>query len=346
MKNFLKQHKIVTEWLKAIAITFVIVLGLRGCCFEITTVSSPSMENTLLTGDYLLINKISCGARLPQTLLSIPFVNQKWFSTALNLPYFRLFGNPNVNRNDVVVFNFPLEDDFPTDHKTYFVKRCVALPGDSLKIIDGLVYINNKQQDNLNDLKFNYHLKSNIILDSIFLSKYNLTEGGKISDNNDYSYSITIAIADSLKTKTFITEIKKNNEKKEMWDEYVFPFNEHYKWNVDNYGSVKIPAKGDTLILDSLNFCFYSRIISVYENNELKLNNDSVTINGVLTNTYIIKQNYYFMLGDNRHNSQDSRHWGFLPESHIIGKASRIVFSKNTLRNNTIRWHRLFSKIN
>jgi len=303
------------------------------------------MEKSLLTGDFMFINKLSYGPRLPKTLLSIPFVNQKFYSTLISLPYMRLFGSPDVERNDVIVFNYPIEDEHPVDHRTYFVKRCLAIAGDSLKIIDGLAYVNNQLTNNEEFLQFNYHIKSDTVLDSLFIAKYNLTEGGKISDNNDYSFTLTKELADTLRSKTFISVIEKNNEKKEMWDEFVFPFNEHYKWNVDNYGPVRIPAEGDTVRLDSTNLCLYERIITKYEGNTLKLKGDTIYINNVVTNTYVIQMNYYFMMGDNRHNSQDSRHWGFVPEDHIIGKATRIIYSNDKIKHTGVRWGRIFSGI-
>lgn len=303
------------------------------------------MEKSLLTGDYMFINKLSYGPRLVKTILSVPFVNQKYYSSLVSLPYLRLFGSPDVERNDVVVFNYPLDDEHPVDHRAYFVKRCVALPGDSFKIVDGFVYVNKKLIDKEETLQFNYHLKSERSLDSSFITHYELNEGGKISDNNDYSFTLTQDLADTLRSKTYITTIEKNKEKKEMWDEFVFPFNVHYKWNVDNYGALKIPAKGDTVQLDSLNLCIFERIISVYENNQLEIKNDSIFINGANQTFYVIQQNYYFMMGDNRHNSQDSRHWGFVPEDHIIGKATRIVFSIDKIYRKGVRWNRLFQGI-
>lgn len=345
MKKYIPTKQSIKEWFKAIAISFVCVVIVRSLFFEISPVSSPSMEKSLITGDYMFINKLSYGPRLLKTVFSFPFINQKYYSNFVSLPYMRLFGTPDIERSDIVVFNYPMEDEYPVDHRTYFVKRCVALPGDSFKIVDGLVYVNNKLMDDENNLQFNYHLKSDKVLDSAFAAHYNLIEGGKISDNNDYSYTLTKDLADTLISKTYISIVEKNNEKKEMWDEFVFPFNTHYKWNVDNYGSLKIPAKGDTITLDSLNLCIYERIITAYEGNTLELKTDSIYINGEYKNSYVIKQNYYFMMGDNRHNSQDSRHWGFVPEDHIIGKATFIIFSNDKLHGEGIRWNRCFQKI-
>jgi signal peptidase I len=250
-----------------------------------------------------------------------------------------------VERNDVVVFNYPQETEYPVDHRSYFVKRCVALPGDSLRIENGIVYVNGEASGNDGILQYNYHIKSDKLLDSAFIAHYQLNEGGKISDNNDYSFTLTNALADTLRSKTYITGIEKNTEKKEMWDEFVFPYNNHYKWNVDNYGTLRIPAEGDTVHLDSLNLCFFERIITLYEGNTLDLRHDSVFINNAYTSTYVIQQNYYFMMGDNRHNSQDSRHWGFVPEDHIIGKATRLIYSTDKLYHTGIRWERILKGI-
>ena len=177
MKKIIPTYKTLTEWLKAISISFCCVLIIRTFLFEISPVNSPSMEKSLLTGDFMLINKLSYGPRLPKTLLSIPFINQKLYSDLITLPYIRLFGSMDLERNDVVVFNYPQEDEFPVDHRTYFVKRCIGIPGDSIKIIDGTTYINNTQVNELETLQFNYHLKSDKKLDSNYIANYQLYEG-------------------------------------------------------------------------------------------------------------------------------------------------------------------------
>lgn len=345
MLKGLLNRRVLAEWAKALIISFLCVLFLRTFFFEISPVRSPSMEKSLLTGDFMLINKLSYGPRLPNTLLSLPFVNQRYYLDWINLPYLRLFGSPGVEHNDVVVFNYPQEDEFPVDHRSYFVKRCVALPGDTLSIEQGKVYVNGQFADNQSLLQYNYHIKSSVPIDSAFIERYQLYEGGKISDSNDYSFTLTDAMADTLRSKTFITGIEKNTEKTEMWDEFVFPFNSHYKWNVDHYGPLRIPARGDSVFLDTLNLCFFERIIRVYEGNTLELKNDSIFINDVFAPVYVVRQNYYFMMGDNRHNSQDSRHWGFVPEDHIIGKATRIVYSTDQLYHSGVRRERLFQRI-
>lgn len=333
------------EWFKTIGISFILVMIVRTFFFEVSSVSSPSMERSLLTGDFILINKLSYGPRLPKTLLSVPFINQRWYSEALSLPYIRLFGSPDIERNDVVVFNYPMQDEVPVDHRIYFVKRCVAIAGDSLKIEQGQVIVNGKALEDAETVEYNYKLKSDRLLDSSFTNLYQLHEGGKISDENDYSFTLTKALYDTLKSKTYISRIERTCEKPGLWDEFVFPFNEIYKWNVDNYGSIRIPKEGDIVHLDTNNLCMYERIISIYENNVLEVKEGKIYINQQVTDRYTIQQNYYFMMGDNRHNSQDSRHWGFVPEDHIIGKATRIMFSKDKYFDQCIRWSRIFKGV-
>ena len=344
MKNN-QTYKVIAEWVKAISISFIVVLIIRTFLFEVSSVNSPSMEKSLLTGDFIIINKLSYGPRIPKTVLSIPFINQNYYSELFSLPYLRLSTNLGVERNDVVVFNYPQEDEYPTDHRTYFVKRCVGIPGDSIKIENGKTYINNKLTADNETYQFNYHLKSTKILDSSYLASYQIYEGGQISENKDYSFTLTNQLYDTLKSKNYVSVIEKQTEQKDMWDEFVFPYNEHYKWNVDHFGALKVPQKGDIIKLDTTNLCLYERIISVYEQQKLQLKKGIIYINEVATTTYTIQQNYYFMMGDNRHNSQDSRHWGFVPEDHIIGKATRIAFSIDKLFGNGIRWNRIFSTI-
>jgi signal peptidase I len=290
------------------------------------------MEKSILTGDFIIINKFSYGPRFPKTVLSVPFVNQRWYLNLFSFPYFRLFGSPDVERNDIVVFNYPIEDDFPIDHRTYFVKRCMAIPGDTIELKNGDVYVNNIEEQANDYIQHNYFIKSDIDLDTDFMDKYKIIEGGEISQNNDFSFTLNQSTADSLESKKYIISIKKRIEDANTWDEFVFPYNINYKWNVDNFGPLIIPSKGEVISIDTSNLCLYERIIIKYENNSLELKQDSIFINGEYSKTYTIKQNYYFMMGDNRHNSQDSRHWGFVPEDHIIGKGTRVLYSTNKLK--------------
>ncbi len=338
--------KSIQPWIKPSVYAILFLLFFKSCCFEAYFIESPSMEKSVLTGDYILVNKLSYGPRLPKTLLSTPFVSQRMYLGFLQLPYLRLFGAPDVERNDVIVFNFPMEDEHPIDHRTVYTKRCIGLPGDSLKIIDGDVFINGKQLQENKNIQYNYTVNTvRNGLDSAFLSKYEISEGGLISDKGDYSYTLTRNMAERIEKHKNVYGLKRNTEKLDVYDETIFPKNDNFLWNVDQISGLYIPKKGDTLKLDSVNIFLYERIIKNYENNEFEIKNNKAYINGDSTMKYIVKLNYYFVMGDNRHNSIDSRHWGYLPESHIIGKATRILWSRDKSKSET-RWNRFFSSIN
>lgn len=342
---FLKSKKLF-DWLRAFGIAFLLVIFIRGCVIEPFTIPSPSMEKTLLNGDFILVNKMAYGPRIPITPLSTPFVEKKWYLDFWQLPYSRIFGSPDIERNDVIVFNYPVEDEFPVDHRTHFVKRCVGLPGDSIGIIDTKVYINSVLQNYSNYTQHNYSLKTKDAgVDSLFLDTNDITEGGLISQKGDYSFSLTNNNYLKLKAYKNVISIDLNIEKNELWDETVFPYSQVYPWNIDNFGALYIPKKGDTLILDSNTIVLYRRLIKTYENNTLEVKDNTFIINGDTTNKYVTKMNYYFVMGDNRHNSMDSRYWGFLPEDHIVGKAWIIFYSYNKSKQKT-RWDRGFTKIN
>jgi signal peptidase I len=346
MKKFLSilRSKKTIDWIKAFSVAFVIVLFVRGLVLEPFTIPSPSMEKTLLTGDFVLVNKLSYGPRLIQTPLSMPFVDRKWYSEGVTFPYFRFFGTPDVAHNDVLVFNYPMEEEFPVDHRTHFIKRCVGLPGDSLGIIDSKVFVNGKALPEPENLQYNYTIQSDKKLDSAFLAANDITEGGQISEKGDYSFSLTKAGADKLKAFDYIKGIKMNSEKNELWDETIFPYKSYYPWNADNFGAIYIPKSGDTLRLDTVSIHLYERLITVYEKNTLTVANNKFVINGDTTDKYVTKLNYYFVMGDNRHNSMDSRYWGFLPEDHIVGKVWCIFYSYDKTKEK-VRWDRIFDGV-
>jgi signal peptidase I len=346
MKKFLSilGNKKVVDWVKAFSVAFIIVLFIRGLVLEPFTIPSPSMEKTLLTGDFILVNKLSYGPRLIQTPLSMPFVDRKWYSESLTFPYYRFSGAPGVKHNDVLVFNYPMEEEYPVDHRTHFIKRCIGLPGDSLGIIDSKVFVNGKAVLENEQIQYNYTIQSTKKLDSAFMAANDINEGGSISGKGDYSFSLTRAGAEKLKTLDYITGIKMNAEKNELWDETIFPYKSYYPWNADNFGVLYIPKSGDTLMLDTVSIHLYERLITVYEKNTLMVINNKFVINGDTTNKYVTKLNYYFMMGDNRHNSMDSRYWGFLPEDHIVGKVWCIFYSYDKTKEK-IRWDRIFDRV-
>ncbi|MCD6069408.1 MAG: signal peptidase [Bacteroidetes bacterium] len=342
--TILKSKKTI-DWVKAFSVAFVIVLLVRGLIFEPFTIPSPSMEKTLLTGDFILVNKLSYGPRLIRTPLSMPFVDRKWYSEAISLPYYRFFGTPDVEHNDVLVFNYPMEEEFPVDHRTHFIKRCIGLPGDSIGVIDSKVFVNGKAIAETESIQYNYTIQSSQKLDSAFLAENDITEGGLISEKGDYSFSLTKANAEKIKALPYVKNIAMNSEKNELWDETVFPYKSFFPWNADNFGVLYIPKAGDTLQLDTNSINLYERLITIYEKNTLTVINNKVVINGDTTDKYVTKMNYYFMMGDNRHNSMDSRYWGFLPEDHIVGKVWIVFYSYDKAKEK-VRWNRCFDGVN
>lgn len=225
-------------------------------------------------------------------------------------------------RNDVLYFEYPLKDSLYQG--TCLFQRLIALPGDSIQIEDKVVFVNDEMLKDGALYKQNYfiHLDS-LKCDSSFQKGFNNLEGSKIEEDLEYGFSLTDKQFDSIEKSPCIKSIKIKKEERGRFDENCFPYSEHYQWNRDQYGKLYVPKKNDVLKLDTLNLDIYSSIIN-YEKNHLEVSGDSILINSVLSNTYQVKHNYYFMMGDNRDNTADSRIWGFLPENKIKGK---VVFT-------------------
>jgi signal peptidase I len=343
------------EWFDAIIFAVIAATIIRTFFIEAFTIPTPSMEKTLMVGDFLFVSKVNYGARIPMTPLSVPFVHQelpiiggKAYSEAWKLPYYRLPGFADIKNNDIVVFNYPMEDDRPVDKQTHYIKRCVGLPGDSLKIIDRVLYINGQKAMQPKKSQYVYDIKTNGSgINDNLLRKLDVTDGGATFNEGEYRYCLTASNANELKQLPNVQSISVMNQKKGEYQDYIFPFDPKLGWNMDNFGTLYIPKKGATITLTAENINIYRRAITKYEGNELQENNGKFFINGKETTSYTFKMNYYFMMGDNRHNSADSRFWGFVPEDHIVGKAVFIWMSWDTNGSffTKIRWNRLFRLI-
>lgn len=318
--------KQLKEWIRALLIAFLTVLLVKAFIFEIFTIPTSSMEKTLLPGDLILVNKLSYGT-------SLPFISYKLPATS------------EIKRNDIVVFFYPLDDENIFE-KSYYIKRCVALPGDTLTIKNKLVYINNTKQDFPKNVQFNYNIFSESLSEDT-LKKYEITEGGRAFNSKMWQLTLTNKAKAHLKKQSYIQQINDIEVPFNAYADYIFPYHPFYRWNINYYGELIIPKKGTTVALDSNSIYLYERIINVYENNDLIKYKNKFIINGDTTNSYTFKRDYYFMLGDNRHNSSDSRFWGFVPENYLVGKAQFILFSldKSIKENTTIRWKRMFKRI-
>lgn len=321
------------------------------------------MDKALYTGDFIFVNKLDYGARLPITPLSIPFSHRelngkKPYLDFIQLPYYRLPGLDSIRRNDVIVFNYPLEDSLPIDKREYYVKRIVGMPGDHFAIDEKLIYINNFASPLLTTTKHTYHVYSEGKMPIDKLESLGIDEYGPINNKRTkYQMLLTHEQYDTLKYLKEIYRIQPKKFKKGVASSARFPEGIDVKWDLDNFGPFMIPKKGDTVELTPFNVGIYKRVIEVYEGHQFELKNDVYYIDNEPCNTYTFESNYYFVMGDNRHNSVDSRFWGFVPESHILGKADIIFWSMEYLELSnswfeslgnylkSIRWSRILSEI-
>ncbi len=379
----------VREWTDAIIFAVVAASIIRIFMIEAYTIPSPSMEKTLLVGDFLFVSKMSYGPKLPNTPLAFPFVHHtlpltkdtKSYVEWIKWPYYRFPGFGKIKNNDVVVFNYPDGDTLsttfqsnasyyalikevgrervwndkqtfgniisrPVDKRENFIKRCIGIPGDSLLIIDRQVYVNGKKVKNPEDYQFNYK----IITDGTPIPKRQFRGLGiSEEDIQNYIKSGTLPLTNEdvklIRALPNVTDVRPIIAQKNIWDSRLFPFDSAFGFNVDNYGPVWVPEAGVTIPLTLINLPLYSRIITAYEYNKLAVEDGKIFINNVESTSYTFKMDYYWMMGDNRHNSADSRFWGFVPIDHIVGKAVFVWLSldnNKSLFGGKIRWGKLF----
>lgn len=239
----------------------------------------------------------------------------------------------------------------PVDKRENYIKRCVAIPGDSLKIIHGQAYVNGKEQEHFEHMQYDYFVKTNgKQINSKYFERLNIAVDDRryISSSSLYELPLTSENVDKLKDFTAVSSVSKyENTNINLANILIFPHDSRYRWTEDNFGPLYIPEKGKTIDLNLDNLPLYHRIIETYEGNKLEVRGENIYINDELATTYTFNMNYYFMMGDNRHNSADSRYWGFVPEDHIVGKAVFIWLSldKDKTFVSKIRWNRMFSLI-
>nr|MBS0037439.1 signal peptidase I [Saprospiraceae bacterium] len=368
------------EWIEAAVFSIFVAAFIRMFMVEAFTIPTSSMEGSLLVGDYLFVSKMHYGLRTPMTVVQvpllhnrIPFFNTESYLKRPQLPYFRFGKFQEIERGDMVVFNWPAGDSIyllphrsysvsqievgpeesksqfrnmevihrPVDKTDFYIKRCVGLPGTVFEMREGKVYIDGKAIEEPEKLQFRYRVQTGVQIAPSTLDRLDISMGDHIPPNifhlNDYQVDALRSLDNSIKVERMYPGVST--------PQYLFPHDPEnfpdFGW--DNYGPIPIPAEGETVALDQTNIALYRRIINVYEDNDLEIRDDEILINGEVATTYTFKQNYYWMVGDNRHNSEDSRVWGYVPEDHIVGKPLFIFFStKNANMGDGIRWDRIF----
>lgn len=406
-----RKRGMLGQWGDAILFAVIVATVFRTYTFEAFTIPTPSMEKSLLVGDYLFVSKLSYGPRLPMTPLTFPFTHHtmplttstpsfvEWFSQ----PYRRLPGFGSPQRGDAVVFNFPEGDTVvanfqnqsyyqlvrqygrkkvadpngklpeflpdgrramkptggilyrPTDKQENYIKRCVAVAGDSLRIVHGQVYVNGEPQGLASTGQFAYEfvLKQPFNLERL-KERFDISAGdvqqALMEDGTTMAWIPTsTAIAEQLKKFDIVVSMQRQDHPEGYYDgdrygvRPIFPNHPDFHWSEDNFGPLWIPKKGATIQLTAANLPLYQRAISVYEGHSVKVEGDRILIDGQAASSYTFEQDYYWMMGDNRHRSQDSRFWGFVPFDHVVGKAVLVWFTKDP--DTGIRWKRLFSLV-
>ncbi|NNK40327.1 MAG: signal peptidase I [Winogradskyella sp.] len=377
------------EWISSILFAVVAATIVHTYFIQPFVIPSSSLEKSLLVGDFLLVSKMHYGARIPMTTVAAPMVhdtipflktksylysdeynkrNTSW-KNKLQLPYLRLPAFESIDRNEIVVFGQPADtlldmNQFkpvrnfykPIDKKTNLVKRCVATPGDTLEIRNGYVYING-EQNVLPDrvlLQFSYEVtfKRNIQPQRIIeiLKKFDITDGLSYGStpNSYYIPAATDAAVAQLKNHPEVdTIIPVRAEVGERAD--IFPHDPRYNWNIDFFGPLYVPKSNTTIQLNVENLPLYKRLIAEYEGHKIVARGNQVFIDDEVVSEYTFKNDYYWMMGDNRHNSIDSRYWGFVPHNHVIGKPVFIWMSidgiNDGIKNWKFRWDRIFTTV-
>ncbi len=385
-----KTLRTIMSWIDAIIYALVLVYFLFLFIGQNYQIPSSSLEKSLLTGDFLWVNKVTYGPRVPQTPLhfplaqnTLPILNCKSYIETPQLPYHRLKGLRNVERMDIVVFNFPAGDtvalkcpnpDYytlcqergrdvvwnnkeifgdiiyrPVDRRDNYVKRCLGLPGETLQIRDGIVYINGKAVPQPKNVQYFYYVETDgTFIDEDLYDELGISMDDRHGQGNQYILPLTAAMKRTLESKPWVQTIQRIQP--DAGETLItYPVGVDYGWTHANYGPIWIPKKGAKVDLTVQNLPLYERCIRNYEGNTLEVKGGQIYINGKVATSYTFKMDYYWMQGDNRDNSLDSRYWGFVPEDHIVGTPSIILISfdkDHTLLDGGIRWNRIFKMPN
>ena len=382
------------EWTSSLLFAIVAATIVHTYFMQPFVIPSSSLEKTLLVGDWLFVSKFHYGARTPITTVATPMLHDtiygtktKSYLTKPQLPYFRLPGFQDIERNDIVVFSWPVDTlvDItpgnmrgsvrkPIDKKSNYVKRAVGVPGDSLEVRDGYVYINGEKND-LPDrarIQFSYTIVSKELLvkraqdangnyvfpSDLMNGRYEISDiylSGVQGDNGPYVHTAQASEAaiEKLKNNSNIISIERTHYDAIENNKAIFGAKPGRASSVDNFGPIYIPEEGKTVAINPESLPYYKRIIEVYEGYEMgrerdiTVNGNEILMNGEPLTEYTFEQDYYWLMGDNRHNSQDARAWGYVPFNHVVGKPVFVWFSKdaNVPGLAGIRWDRVFTTV-
>jgi signal peptidase I len=392
-----KKKSKLREWFDSLLFAAIAALIIRTFFIEAFMIPTSSMERTLMVGDFLFVSKLHYGTRLPMVPLAFPFVHNRMPNTGgksfvdwIVFPYARIPGFTDVERGDIVVFNYPADDIYCNDlmgdapgglgpitvpsMKENYIKRCVAQAGDLFEIRNGDVYINNQLQEAPPEACFRYYvrMKPGSILTDAFLAEYGFRPVGAPNGNwgrypdmppNTYFLDMPASLVPTFQAFPSVDSVYRFTYPREYFDNtrlwvpgttnrfehgaIHFPSDtSRYRFNPDHFGPVTIPAKGATVQLSLENIGWYERIIGAYEGHDLQVDWSSgvIKIDGQPASSYTFEMDYYFMMGDNRYNSLDSRFWGFVPMDHIVGTPIFVLFNREP--GYGMRWNRWFHGAN
>ncbi|WP_310398248.1 signal peptidase I [Hymenobacter sp.] len=362
------------EWADSLIFAVVAATLLRWSAVEAYVIPSESMEQSLMVGDYLFVSKLHYGPITPQTPLQVPLTHQtvwgtgiKSYSDLIQLPTYRFPGFGSVQRNDIIVFHVPHEQPLPADMRTHLIKRCIAVAGDALELRAGQVFLNGQPGPVAGQPQTTYFMAVEAPNDDIrkALHEHGVVDYAEpdgiprvVSDAATGQVGFVIncpaSVADYFRKQPYVRALTVTAPGVALFPD-VADFhgtaatsNAPNRWQLDSYGPLPVPKKGQTIALTSANAAIYYKIVAQYEHNQgISWKEGMIQQNGQPLTRYTVKQNYYFMMGDNRHNSEDSRFWGFVPEDHIVGKAVFVWLSIDPHADflHKIRWSRMFRSI-
>ncbi|GAB4243868.1 MAG: signal peptidase I [Ekhidna sp.] len=352
------------EWFEAIVFAVFCATFVRWIFMEAYVIPTGSMERSLLVGDFLFVSKAEYGPRTPQTPLQVPLTHQTIWGTeipsyipSVSLPSLRLPSLGKVERNDVVVFNYPVDDHYnqradgdyhPMDLKTHYIKRCVAIAGETIEIKGTQVYVNGEASENPPLMQHQYFVRTTETIRDRIFDKYNIDPQNRSRYPEGYGIHMPQDVAAELEKLPFVESVTLQMYPEDRPEINIFPNAEYFPWNRDFFGPLTVPARGMEIDINEETLAMYGSTIANYEGLEsVTLEDGKLLIDGDEATTYTFQKDYYFMMGDNRHASDDSRYWGFVPEDNIVGEASFIWMSWNTNGSflSKIRWSRLFDGI-